>query len=207
MHGLRQRFRRVRRARAPLAPRATPRRGADRRPAYRRRLRPVDRHRAADEPAAPMPSCASATPTAARPGPAATPPAASPQLLMRETGQRAGSPSTPSPATCSAEAAATGGSPSIWGRRGSTGATSRWRAPMDTLHLDLAVGPLAIRWRSTWATRTRRSSSPMPRRSIWRARPAARARSAVPRARQYRRRRRCCRRPHPAARLGARRRA
>ena len=48
----------------------------------------------------------------------------------------AGRPARPS-------AGRTGGSRSTWGRPGWTGATSRWRGPMDTLHLELAAGPLA----------------------------------------------------------------
>ena len=100
---LRQRLRRVRRARRPARPHAPPRRG-DRRPAHRRRLRPVHRHRAAAaELATPMPSCASATPTAPRPGPAATPPAAWP-ICWRARPAAAPRSSAPPPATCPSEA-------------------------------------------------------------------------------------------------------
>ena len=101
----------------------------------------------------------------------------------------------------------TAGSPSTWARRGSTGATSRWPAPMDTLHLDLALGPLsdpvAVNIGNPHAVFFVPDAEAIDLATLG---PAARAPSAVSRARQHRGGDRAVADAHPPARVGARRR-
>ena len=135
-------------------------------------------------------SCASATPMAARSRPAATPRAASPRCCMRETRRDARRDRDRARACSRREARGDGARhASIWGRRGSTGATSRWRATCDTLHVPLALGPLGdpvcTSMGNPHATFFVADAEAI---DLADARAAARARSALSRARQYRRR-------------------
>ena len=106
-----------------------------------------------------MPSCASATPTGRRPAPAATPRAAWRRCWPAETGRRqqvirtvAGEPAR----RRAGRRAGHGGHGA-----GAAGLADMPLArPMDTLHLDLALGRWPIRPPAAWATRTRHSSSP-----------------------------------------------
>ena len=92
---------------------------------------------------APTCSCASATPTAARPAPAATPPAASPSLLAAESGRAHAAPSAPSPATCRPQLHADGSVTVDMGQPRLDWHDIPLAGPADTLHLDLAEGPVA----------------------------------------------------------------
>ena len=177
-----------------LAPERRRRRGAIADRQHGRRLRPAHRDRAAEEPAAPMPSCASATPTAARSRPAAMPRAASPQLLMRESGSRPGRDRDRRRRPAAPRHAGDGRVTVDMGP-----ARLDWREiplarAMDTLHLDLALGPLsdpvAVNIGNPHAVFFVADAEAI---DLDDARPAARAPSDVSRARQYRRRRRCCR--------------
>ena len=152
---------------------------------------------------APTCSCGSTMPTAPRPAPAATAPA-------RRAADDGGARRQPG-----AIETAAGVLPVTAGVQGYTVDMGRPRfgwdeiplaRPMDTLALDLALGPLAQPVGSTLAIRTRSSSSPTPRPCRSPSSARARARSAVPRARQYRRRRGARSAHDPAAGLGARRR-
>ena len=101
-----------------------------------------------------------------------------------------------------------GASASIWATGAhSTGARFRWRARCDTLHVPLSLGPLRDPVCTSMGNPHATFFVPTPRAIDHRdARPDARARSAVSRARQYRRRADPVADAIRAARVGARRR-
>ena len=156
---------------------------------------------------APTPSCASATPTAPRPAPAATPRAASPRCWPRETGRRHLVIRTVA-GDLPAEVLADGRVRVDMGPAAAgLAAMCRWRAGWTRCTWTWPLGPVADPAALSMGNPHATFFVADARRAAGRgARAGAGARSAVPRARQYRLRQVLAPDRHPAARVGARRR-